>query len=87
MGFESLPAAQVSEFVKSSEGQPIDAVLSIGQHLMLRNSHGWYGDPKQIPFVTAKGDADALKGFAFWIARIAQSFLGIPYQLSDYQHL
>src|SRR5206468_4151394 len=43
IGFGSLPANQVSEFMKSSGGQPIDAVLSIGQHVILRNNQGWYG--------------------------------------------
>ena len=87
VGFESLPAAAVSEFMNSSAGQAIDGVLSIGQHVMLRNRQGWYGDPKQIPYVTEKGDGPALKAFAFWLVHIAQTFLGIPYALSEYQHL
>src|SRR3989344_3126141 len=44
VGFESLPAKQVSEFMRSGSGQSIDGVLSIGQHLMLRNNQGWYGN-------------------------------------------
>lgn len=87
VGFESLPAAQVQEFMKSSAGHAIDGVLSIGQHAMLRNNQGWYGDPKQVPFVTAKGQGEPLKGFAFWLLHAMQSFLGVPYPLSDYQHL
>jgi hypothetical protein len=87
VGFESLPADQVSEFMKSSDGHAIDGVLSIGQHLMLRNSQGWYGDPQKIPFVTERGEGEALKGFAFWLVHIMQTFLNVPYQLSDYQHL
>jgi hypothetical protein len=87
VGFESLPAAQVSEFLKSAPGHPIDAVLSIGQHLMLRNTHGWYGDAQRIPYVTEKGAGESLKAFAFWIVQVAQSFLGTPYLLGDYQHL
>jgi hypothetical protein len=87
VGFEPMPADQVSEFMKSSAGQAIDGVLSIGQHLMLRNSQGWYGDPKRVPFVTEKGDGESLKGFAFWLVHIMQTFLGVPYQLAEYQHL
>ncbi len=87
VGFDSLPANQVTEFMKSSAGQSIDGILSVGQHLILRNSQGWYGDPQKVRFVTEKGDGESLKGFAFWMLRIAQSFVGIPYQLADYQHL
>ncbi len=87
VGFESLPAVQVGEFMKSSGGQPIDAVLAIGQHVMLRNNQGWYGDPKQIPFVTARGEGESLKGFAYWLTHITHTFLGMPFQLADYQHL
>jgi hypothetical protein len=86
-GFEALPADQVSEFMKSSDGQAIDGVLSIGRHLMLRNTQGWYGDPKHIPFVTERGEGESLKSFAFWLVHIMQTFLNEPYQLSDYQHL
>jgi hypothetical protein len=87
VGFDSLPANQVSEFMKSSAGQAIDGVLSVGKHLMLRNSQGWYGDPHQVPFVTEKGDGESLKAFAFWLVHITQTFLGLPYQLTEYQHL
>ena len=87
VGFESLPANQVSEFMRSSAGQAIDGVLSIGKHLMLRNSQGWYGDPKRVPFVTEKGEGESLKAFAFWLVHITQTFLGVPYRLADYQHL
>lgn len=87
VGFDSLPAAQVSEFMKSAAGQAVDGVLSLGQHLMLRNAQGWYGDPAKVPFVTERSEGEALKGFAFWLAQITQTFLGLPYQLGDYQHL
>jgi hypothetical protein len=82
-----LPAAQVSEFMKSSDGQAIDGVLAIGQHLMLRNSQGWYGDAQRIPFVTERGEGESLKAFAFWLVHIMQNALNQPYQLADYQHL
>ena len=82
-----MPITQVSEFMKSSAGQSIDGMLTVGQHVMLRNGQGWYGDAKTVPFVTEKGDGESLKSFAFWITHIAQTALGIPYQLSDYQHL
>jgi len=87
VGFESLPAAQVAEFMKTSDGHHIDAVLSIGQHLTLRNSQGWYGEAQRIPYVTEKGQGESLKGFAFWMVHLMQTFLGVPYHLNDYQHL
>jgi hypothetical protein len=87
IGFESLPVAQVADFLKSAPGKPIDAVLSIGQHFTVRNDSGWYGDPQRIPIVTEKGEGESLKGFAFWMAHLAQNFLGMPYHLGDYQHL
>ncbi len=87
VGFESLPAAQVQEFMKSGSGHAIDAVLSIGQHVMLRNNQGWYGDPQRIPFVTEKGQGEPLKGFAFWLMHVMHTFLGTSYALADYQHL
>src|SRR5262249_21937491 len=87
VGFESLPAKQAAEFMGSSAGQSIDGLLSIGQHLILRNSPGWYGDPQKIRFVTEKGEGESLKGFAFWLLHIAHTFVGIPYPLADYQHL
>jgi hypothetical protein len=87
ISFETLPAPQVAEFMKSSAGQGIDGVFAIGQHLMLRNNQGWYGDPKRIPFVTEKGDGPSLKAFAFWLTHLSQTALGLPYLLADYQHL
>jgi hypothetical protein len=87
VGFESLPVAQVAEFLKSATGKPIDAVLSIGQHFTVRNEQGWYGDSQRIPMVTEKGEGESLKGFAFWMTHLVQTFLGMPYHLGDYQHL
>src|SRR5882672_6413606 len=52
VSFETLPAPQVAEFMKSGPGQSVDGVLAIGQHVMLRNAQGWYGDPQRVPFVT-----------------------------------
>jgi hypothetical protein len=86
-GFKTLPAAQVTEFMKSSGGHAIDGIISVGEHALIRNSQGWYGDPKEIPFVSAKGEGESLKGFLFWLLHAAQSFVGIPFQLGDYQHL
>jgi len=87
VGFDTLPAPAVAEFLKSSAGQFVDGILSIGKHVMLRNSQGWYGNPKQIPFVTERGEGESLKAFSFWMMHIAQTFLGMPYHLADYQHL
>jgi hypothetical protein len=87
VGFGSLPAAQVADFLKSPSGQAIDGVLSIGEHVMLRNSQGWYGDPQRIPFVTERGEGEALKAFAFWLTHVAQTSLRMPYHLTEYQHL
>ena len=47
--------------MKTGSGQAIDGVLSIGDHVMLRNSQGWYGDPQKIPFVTERGEGASLK--------------------------
>jgi hypothetical protein len=87
VGFDSLPEKQVAEFMKSSSGQSIDGVLSIGQHVMLRNTQGWYGDSKKIQFVTERGEGESLKAFTFWLLHIAHTFVGMPFSLADYQHL
>jgi hypothetical protein len=87
VGFDSLPAKQVAEFMKSAVGQSIDGVLAVGEHVMIRNSQGWYGKATQVPYVTEQGAGESLKAFAFWLAQITQSFLNMPYALSDYQHL
>ena len=87
VGFESLPAKQVSEFLRSPAGLALDGVLSLGQHVMVRNSQGWYGNPQSVPFVTEQGAGESLKAFAFWIVQIVQTFLGMPFSLTEYQHL
>jgi hypothetical protein len=87
IGFDSLPASQVNEFMKGSSGQSIDGVLSVGQHLILRNAQGWYGDPQKVRFVTQQGEGPALKSFAFWLLHIVHTFAGTSSPLADYQHL
>jgi hypothetical protein len=87
IGFESLPSKQVMEFMKSAPGQAVDGMLTLGQHVMLRNTQGWYGDPKTVPYVTEQGEGESLKSFVFWLTHIMQTALNIPYQLADYQHL
>jgi hypothetical protein len=87
VGFDNMSANQVSEFMKSTAGKSIDGILSVGEHVIIRNTQGWYGNAQKIPFVTAQGSGESLKSFAFWVVQIAQTYLGQPYSLSDYQHL
>ncbi len=87
VSFELLSLEHVSEFLKSPAGQGVDAVLSLGNNLVIRNSQGWYGDPERVPFVTQRGAAEALKSFTFFLIQIAQGAVGLPFGLADYQHL
>jgi len=68
-------------------GQSIDGVFAVGKHLMLRNSQGWYGDPKQIPFVTEKRGGGIPESLAFWLLHITPILPRTTYPLADYQHL
>ena len=87
VSFEPLAAAQVMDFMKSPAGQAIDAVLSIGAHAAIRNAQGWYGSPARVPFVTERSGPEALKAFVFCLLQAGQTFVGLPFGLSDYQHL
>jgi hypothetical protein len=86
ISFTPLPLAQLSEFLRGSEGQSVDAVLSLGEHVIVRNS-GLYGDPQRIPFVTERGAGESLKAFALLLLQTSQTFLGLPFPMADYQHL
>jgi hypothetical protein len=86
VSFTPLPLEQLSEFLRGSEGQAVDAVLSLEEHVIVRNS-GLYGDPQRIPFVTERGAGESLKAFALLLLQTSQSFLGLPFPMADYQHL
>src|SRR5437764_1490106 len=88
--FLATPGAALSgltEFLNGPEGREIDAVLSVGQHFVVRNAHGWYGDPARIPFVSERGAGPSLKAFAFLLLKLSSSFLSRPFELTDYQAL
>jgi len=87
VSFGPLSSAEVSQFMASKPGQSIDAILSVGHHIVLRNSRGLYGDPGRVPFVTEHPGPEALKAFTFFLLQLTQSALNIPFGLADYQHL
>ena len=87
VSFEPLPLSELSQFLKSKAGAHVDGILALGHHLILRNSQGWYGDPVRVPFVTERSGPEALKAFTFFLLQLAQSALGQPFGLADYQHL
>jgi len=87
VSFGSLPPAELSQFLTSKEGQGIDGVFCVGQHIVLRNSLGWYGNAAKVPFVTERPGPEALKAFSFFLLHLAQTALDIPFGLADYQHL
>lgn len=87
VAFDALSLEHVAEFLKSPGGQAVDAVLSLGNNLTIRNTQAWYGDPKRVPYVTERGAAEALKAFTFFLIQLAQNALGIPFGLASYQHL
>ncbi len=87
VSFDLLPLPELYSFLKSKAGQPVDGVLCIGHHIVIRNSMGWYGDPARVPFVTERPGPEALKAFTFFLIHLAQEALGQPFGLADYQHL
>jgi hypothetical protein len=87
VAFDPLSLDHVAEFLKSPAGQAVDAVLSLGSNLTIRNTQAWYGDPQKVPFVTERGGAPSLKAFTFFLIQLAQNALGIPFGLTSYQHL
>jgi hypothetical protein len=87
VSFGLLPLPELSQFLKSKAGEPVDGILCVGHHFVLRNSQGWYGDPKRVPFVTERPGPEALKAFTFFLLHLSQTALGLPFGLADYQHL
>jgi hypothetical protein len=87
VSFDPLPIDQVLDLLRSPAGQAIDGVLSVGQHVVIRNAQGWYGDPDRVPFVTERNGPEALKAFTLFLVHLTQSFVGMPFGLADYQHL
>lgn len=87
VSYELLSLDQVLEFMRSPTGQSVDGVLTLGHHVVIRNSQGWYGDPVKVPLVTERGGAEALKALTLSLVQQAQSFVGLPFGLADYQHL
>lgn len=83
---EPLPYERVLNFLQSSAGAALDGILCLGQHVVIRNTLGWYGEVNQLPFVSERGSAEALKAFAFLLLHTTQAFLGQPFTLTDYQH-
>lgn len=87
VSFEPLVLDHVSDFLKSQAGQAVDGVLTLGHHVIIRNSQGWYGHPDQVPYVSERGAAEALKSFTLLLLQLSQSAVGLPFGLADYQHL
>ena len=87
VGFEVLAYQVVSDFLKTPVGNSVDGICSIGQHVMIRNNQGWYGDTDAVPFVSERGGGDSLKAFSFFLLQACQAAQGVPFSLVDYQHL
>jgi len=87
VSFEPLPLRDLSQFLTSNAGQAVDGVLCVGQHVILRNASGLYGDPGRVPFVTEQPGPEALKAFTFYLLELSHAALGLPFGLADYQHL
>ncbi len=87
VSFGLLSLSELSQFLNSKAGQPVDGILCVGHHIVLRNSQGWYGDPSRVPFVTERPGPEALKAFTFFLLHLSQTAMGLPFGLADYQHL
>jgi hypothetical protein len=87
VSFEPLPLRDLSQFLNSKAGQAVDGILCVGQHVILRNASGLYGDPDRVPFVTEQPGPEALKAFTFYLLELSHAALGQPFGLADYQHL
>jgi hypothetical protein len=87
VSFGQLSLPELSQFLNSKPGQPVDGILCVGHHIVLRNSQGWYGDPGRVPFVTESPGPEALKAFTFFLLQLSQTAMGLPFGLADYQHL
>ncbi len=87
ISYGDIPQREIADFMNSSPGRSLDAVVVIGSHVIIRNFQGIYGDPQKVPFVTETGSGVSLKAFTFAVMYAAQSFIGQPFGLSAYQHL
>lgn len=87
VSYSLLSLNELSQFLNSKAGQSVDGILCVGHHIVLRNSQGWYGDPSLVPFVTERPGPEALKAFTFFLLHLSQTAMGLPFGLSDYQHL
>ena len=87
VSFEPLSFPELSQFLKSKAGQDIDGILCVGQHVILRNTSGLYGDPSRVPFVTEQEGPVAMKAFTFFLLELSHTALGLSFGLADYQHL
>ena len=87
VSFGLLPLSELYPFLNSKSGEPVDGVLCVGHHVVIRNSRGWYGDPARVPFVTEHPGPEALKAFTFFLLQLSQAALNLPFGLADYQHL
>jgi len=85
--FGDLLIPEVLEFMQSPQGQAVDAVMSLGKNLVVRNRFGWYGDPEKTPFVTERSGTASLKGFTFYMIHTVHAAMGQSFPLADYQHL
>jgi len=85
--FNALSLSELTDFLGAREGSSIDAVLSVGHHLVVRNLDDLYGSSKRVPMVSERGAGPSLKAFAFLLLKLAASFAGSPFLLADYQHL
>jgi hypothetical protein len=87
VSFESLSLPELSQFLKSKGGEPVDGIFCVGHHVILRNASGLYGDPMRVPYVTEQQGPEALKAFTFFLLNLSHTALGLPFGLADYQHL
>lgn len=85
--FTDIPQKEIADFMAAPSGRPVDGVIVLGSHVIIRNSLGRYGDPQKVPFVTERGAGESLKAFAFALVHAAQSFSGQSFGLASYQHL
>lgn len=87
VSYTPLVLEEVTQFLKGKAGESVSGVLTLGHHIVIRNTAGWYGDPKRIPFVTERAGPEALKALTFLLIELSQTALGMPFGLANYQHL
>lgn len=87
ISFEPLALSEVQSFMGSPSGKNVDGILSLGQHIVIRNKNGIYGDPDRTPFVTENPGPAALKALAFHLMHLSQTATKQSFGLAEYQHL